>query len=181
MRTVPPIGRGTSSFRLPPPSPPRRWASAYTRGEDRTWCYEHSPDLVPGARDLSRTELLGLPTEGDVRIPTQAIGRDPYLREVLIGRLRVQETRDGAMFGYLVSRELWDHLDGPVGMHAPELQVHAMLSLREVSELTGLTESTLRVYRGRGTMVAPQATIARTPLWSRPVVERWIAGRTVAA
>ncbi|MTV24530.1 hypothetical protein FTX61_03735 [Nitriliruptoraceae bacterium ZYF776] len=167
--------------RLPRPQPPRRWAGAYERRDDGAWHYAGSLDAVPGARDLSRTEQLGLPAGADVLVPTQAVAADRFLCDVIVGVLRLPEQHLRAGSGYLVPAAVWTRLDGPVGMHAPELQVHAMLSLRDVSELTGLTESTLRVYRGRGTMVAPQATIARTPLWSRPVVERWMATRSVAA
>lgn len=64
-----------------------------------------------------------------------------------------------------------------VGLDAPELQVSATLTVADVSELAGVSKATIDSYRYRGTLPEPQIVLARTPLWVRPVIARWLASR----
>lgn len=50
-----------------------------------------------------------------------------------------------------------------------------LLSIGEVAQRAGLAESTVRVYRSRGEMPAPDAMIGRTPGWLESTADAWIA------
>jgi hypothetical protein len=64
-----------------------------------------------------------------------------------------------------------------VGMLAPELHVELMLTVGDIAELAGVSKATVDSYRYRGYLPEPQTTRGRTPLWSRPVISRWLATR----
>ena len=68
-------------------------------------------------------------------------------------------------------------VDHVVGIDAPELRVDVVLTIGDVAELAGVSPATITAYRRRGGFPEPQAVLARTPVWSRPVVEHWLASR----
>ena len=64
-----------------------------------------------------------------------------------------------------------------VGMLAPELDINLMLTVGQVADRAHVSKATIDSYRYRGLLPEPQVTVGRTPLWARPVVERWVARR----
>lgn len=144
----------------------------YERDEFGVWRYRWG-DPVPGARDLTLADLLAIHTS-DIAA-TRELGRAEL--EWLagerddIGEVLVQQHGDRApTTGDLV-----------VGMAAPELHVQLMLTVADVAELAHVSKATIDSYRSRGTLPEPQVQRGRTPLWSRPVIKRWLATRPGAA
>lgn len=94
----------------------------------------------------------------------------PGARDLTVGDLRC-----------LGSRAAEAHPNAPVdhvvGMDAPELQVDVVLTIGDVAALVGVSPATITAYRRRGGFPEPQAVLGRTPVWSRPVVEHWMASR----
>lgn len=70
-----------------------------------------------------------------------------------------------------------DRHDRVIGMSAPELDVRAMLTTADIADLMGVAPDTVAAYRHRGYLPEPQATVGRTPVWSRPVMDHWIKTR----
>lgn len=64
-----------------------------------------------------------------------------------------------------------------VGIHAPELNVHAMMTVADLAREAGVSKATIDSYRSRGYVPHPQAVMGRTPLWARPIIMRWLAMR----
>lgn len=52
-----------------------------------------------------------------------------------------------------------------------------LLTVGEVAEAAGVTESTIRAYKARGQMPAPSVVYGRTPLWRESAVNEWLAER----
>ena len=157
------------------------WANAYHRDTDGIWRYASDGTSVPGAVDLTRSCIYQVQRVGDrVLIPTPTAALDHDVKRWL-AHIGAREEFHGDTRVASVPAAEWDRIDTWVGMSAPELQLWAVLSLQDVSALTGYSPSTMRVYRSRGLLVGPQRTIARTPLWSRPVVERWSATHATTA
>lgn len=50
-----------------------------------------------------------------------------------------------------------------------------LLSVKELAERAGLAESSIRTYRTRGQVPAPDVTIGGTPGWLATTVDPWIA------
>ena len=159
----------------------RVWANAYHRDADGIWRYASDGTPVPDAVDLTRSCVYQVQRVGDqVLIPTRTTVLDHDVKRWL-ARIGAREEPHGHSRVASVPAVEWDRIDTWVGMSAPELQLWAVLCLQDVSALTGYSPSTMRVYRSRGLLVGPQRTIARTPLWSRPVVERWSVAYATAA
>lgn len=144
----------------------------YERDEFGVWRYRWG-DPVPGARDLTLADLLAIHTSdiaatrelGQAELEWLAGERDD------IGEVLVQQHGDRTpTTGDLV-----------VGMAAPELHVQLMLTVADVAELAHVSKATIDSYRSRGTLPEPQVQRGRTPLWSRPVIKRWLATRPGAA
>ena len=55
-----------------------------------------------------------------------------------------------------------------------------LLSYRDISRLMGISEATLRNYRRRGYMPAPDVMLADRPRWSEASIARWRHLRLVA-
>ena len=160
-----------------PAATPSVWANAYIRCPDGTWVYASDQTPVPGATDLTRSALHQVRHFDDqVFVPSQSLELDPTLRLWLESR-GLQDEIVGLGRGVLVPVDEWAAKDTWVGMAAPELHLWAVMTLGEISELAGYSESTLRVQRSRGVLVGPQRTVGRTPLWARPVIERWVRAR----
>ncbi len=145
----------------------------YRRGTDGVWRYPWG-DPVPGATDLTVADLLAIHHGTDVetaRIPLRAVsqaelewltGRNGELDQIFVRRRGPQ----GPDTGDLV-----------VGMWAPELHVLTMLTVNEIADLAEVSKATIDSYRYRGYLPEPQATRGRTPLWARPIVQRWLTTR----
>jgi hypothetical protein len=144
----------------------------YERDEFGVWRYAWG-DPVPGARDLTLADLLAIHTSDSAA--TRELGRAELEwlageRED-VGEVLIQQRGDRSpTTGDLV-----------VGMSAPELHVQLMLTVADVAELAHVSKATIDSYRSRGTLPPPQVQRGRTPLWSRPIVARWLVTRPGAA
>ncbi len=144
----------------------------YERDEFGVWRYRWG-DPVPGARDLTLADLLAIHASdaeatrelGRAELEWLAGERDD-IGEVLVQRHGDRTPTTG---------------DLVVGMAAPELHVQLMLTVADVADLAHVSKATIDSYRSRGTLPAPQVQRGRTPLWSRPVIQRWLATRPGAA
>jgi hypothetical protein len=136
----------------------------YTRDEHGVWRYPWGAP-VPGAEDL-----------------TLGIARRLGLVEVGIGARPAAEAENPSDGRRLAIRPgTVAETDGPpdlvVGMLAPELSAGLMLTVADIAEAANVTKATIDSYRYRGYLPAPQVVLARTPLWSRPIIRHWLAGR----
>ena len=124
----------------------------YRRDHAGTWRYPWG-DPVPGAVDVTLADLIATDAQADVSssIPFQFRG---------LG--------DG-------------HTEGDeavvVGLSAPELQHHLMLSAGEIAVLASEPVATIDRELRLGNLPAPRR-LRGEPLWSRPVVERWLSMRS---
>lgn len=127
---------------------------------------------MPGATDLTLSDLVSTPA------------RAPFAEQVCRFRpLTVDERRWLAGVSpasddvFVRSRQPARH-DGHdlvVGMSAPELDPDTMMTLGDIADAAGASKATIDSRRFRGCLPGPQAPRGRTPLWARPVVDRWIA------
>jgi predicted DNA-binding transcriptional regulator AlpA len=51
------------------------------------------------------------------------------------------------------------------------------LTISEVAKLVGVSNQSIRAYRVRGTIPAPDGYLGRTPWWERSTIETWLAER----
>ena len=125
----------------------------YRRDHAGTWRYPWG-DPVPGAVDVTVADVIAADTQtgSNTSIPFRFAG---------IGDV---------------------HMEGGeavvVGMSAPELQLALMLSVREIallaSEPVAIIDRELRL----GNFPPASRRLRGEPLWSRPVVERWLSMRS---
>lgn len=163
----------------------------YVRGEDALWRYTDGRDLVPGGRDLLLADLFPAAEE---RYDGRKVRRVPrvWLRHrsdhplAWVTASSAATARDGATAPVIVatddavfvSASVWlRHARQVVGMMAPELHPWALVGLADVATMTGIAEPTLRAYLARRQMPEPVTRVGRAPVWSRPIIERWLAGR----
>jgi hypothetical protein len=67
--------------------------------------------------------------------------------------------------------------DVPFGLWAPELTAGRLLAIGDVARLATVTPATITAYLSRGRMPAAVTRLGGTPLWSRPIIRQWLAGR----
>lgn len=56
-----------------------------------------------------------------------------------------------------------------------------LLGYREIAELSGVGEATLRNYRRRGYLPEPDVMLADRPRWRSATVQKWMRLREVGA
>lgn len=145
----------------------------YRRGTDGVWRYPWG-DPVPGATDLTLADLLAIHYGTDLagaRLPLRAVSRSE------LAWLTGQSEDLDQVFVRRRGTNPPDTGDLVVGMWAPELHVLTMLTVNEIAELAGVSKATIDSYRYRGYLPEPQTTRGRTPLWARPIVQRWLTTR----
>jgi hypothetical protein len=145
----------------------------YVRGRDEVWRYPWG-DPVPGASDLTLSELMALdPASSATELMAwyrplneseQAwlAGRPVDVDQLLVRRRGSRPLHAGDLLA---------------GIQAPELSVLAMMTVNDIAEQAGVSKATVDSYRYRGDLPTPQVTCGRTPLWARPIVNRWLASR----
>ncbi len=136
----------------------------YHRGDDGVWRYSWG-DAVPGAEDLTIAGALATRFERDGQ------------RQALTSEELAWAT---SLCGVDAPRMV--NLPGGgrqliVGMTAPELNVVLLLTVADIAELAKVSKATIDSYRYRGYLPEPQVTKGRTPMWTRPVVRRWLGSR----
>jgi hypothetical protein len=140
--------------------------AGYIRDLNGVWRYSWSA-RVPRAVDLTPARLVQARHHDNVvAVPVWAL-RGPLEplsdHAALLGE-----------WGY-IDLALWAACRSrPLGVIAPELAPEMMLDLQSLSALLGYLPGTVRNMHSRGSLPPPQRVLGRTPLWARPVVERWI-------
>lgn len=140
----------------------------YRRDPDGVWRYPWG-DPVPDARDLTLLEVLAL--REPVRFPP-GVPAPPATAEDLAWARSLCEVESPAEVRFPDG-----HRDLVIGLRAPELEVTLMLTVADIAEAAEVSKATVDSYRYRGYLPEPQVTKGRTPLWSRPVVDHWLANR----
>lgn len=145
---------------------------AYVRDHGGVWRYAWGAP-VPGARDLIVAEVISL--WGDPLEVMRELGRTvdddvrSFLEAARAGVLSCDRTlRDDLL------RWLGGYVCGP---QAPELLGHALLDGTQLARRLQVTRATIDSYRTRGRLPPPQVVRGRTPLWSAPIVRRWVIER----
>jgi hypothetical protein len=153
----------------------------YVRDRRGTWRYAATGRAIPGARDLTLRSLYRFPVLRDVvLVPVELVRSEAELgwcmawRHTLTTRLA-----DGHVTTVLrVPVGEWERrADVPVGLWAPELTAGRLLAINDVARLARVTPATITAYLSRRRMPAPITRLGNTPVWSRPVIAQWLAGR----
>lgn len=146
------------------------FAGTYRRDPRGVWRYPWG-DPVPGAHDVRLSEVLAL------HLATSLRRADPEaLRREEVASICA---RYGLTRAQLVRAE-GGSTDAVVGMRAPEVDAASMMTVADVADAACVTKATIDSYRYRGHLPEPQLVVARTPLWARPIVGRWLDERGVA-
>ena len=153
----------------------------YRRDETGTWRYTVGGDVVPGARDLRLGETYrpehDLDGDGRRIVPRHWVGLRPGHPLAWVRGYGELGTREP----YLVPDDEWEaHADDIIGMLAPELHPARLVGVDEVASIAGISEVTVRAYVHRKQMPQPVTRVGGSPVWSRPVIERWLRRRSRA-
>jgi len=152
---------------------------AYLRDEEGIWFDARTGEVIPGASDLRLADLYDPPLDerpdGAVRlVPRAWASRHPdhplawaYAYADLGGREPIA-----------VPVGAWDERAGAVvAMAAPEVHLHHLIGVDDVAARLEVTRATVRSYLARGQMPEPVARIGGSPVWSGPLIDRWVATR----
>lgn len=153
----------------------------YVRDRRGTWRYTATGQAVPGARDLTLRCLYRFPIRREaVHVPVEVARTDP----ALAWTLGWKHTLTTAMHDRRVVSVLriptgeWERrADIPIGLWAPELSATQLVGVGDVARLAGVTPATVTAYLSRRRMPTPVTRIGNSPVWSRPVIQQWLAGR----
>jgi hypothetical protein len=159
----------------------------YRRDASGRWEYTAGGDPVPGGHDLLLADLYPAPAAGTGRRAARLVPRRWLRRRSdhpLAWVVAIDDDRDdgddasGPPDAVVISASVWlRHADDVVGMVAPELHPSALLGVVDVAELIDVTPSTVRAYLHRRQMPAPVTRVGDAPVWTRPIIERWLATR----
>jgi hypothetical protein len=144
----------------------------YTRRDDG-WHYPWG-DLVPGAVDLTLADLMA------INYPCDAADGIDSIRPLTSDERRWLAGEVSDTDQVLLHRRNGGRPNAGdliVGLLAPELHPSTMMTVGDIAEVAGVTKATIDSYRYRGYLPEPQVVRGRTPLWARPIVDRWLATR----
>lgn len=188
-------GGGGVALRRPAPRRVRRrradWEAAadlpapnvpgYVRDRRGTWRYSATGQVVPGGRDLTLRSLYGFPAGGGhVSVPVELVRSEAELQWCLRWKATLTTRLHGrrSVTVLRVPEGEWERrADIPFGLWAPELTAGRLLGIGQVAQLAGVSPATITAYLSRWRMPDPVVRIGHTPLWSRPVIRQWLAGR----
>jgi hypothetical protein len=156
----------------------------FVRGDDAVWRYTASREPVRQASDVRLGDVYPADaTTVDGRayrvVPHRWVRRrgDHPLAWITTEPAVIDRPDDGV---YLVPARLWARQSSTVlGMLAPELHPLALLGLDDVAVAAGVKPATVRAYLHRGQMPDPVSRAGGSPVWTRPTIEAWLAGRRV--
>jgi len=161
---------------LPVPDVP-----GYLRDRRGTWRYAATGRTVPGARDLTLRSLYRFPLQHDrVFVPADLVRSEAELEWCLAWKHTLTTRLAGrrSMTVLRVPVGEWERrADVPFGLWAPELCAGRLLAIGDVARLARVTPATITAYLSRGRMPAPVTRLGGTPLWTRPIIRQWLAGR----
>ena len=153
----------------------------YVRDRRGTWRYRATGGAVPGARDLTLRWLYRFPvSRSSVLVPVDQARKE----EELAWCLSWKQTLTTALLDGRIETVVrvpvgeWERrADIPIGLWAPELTATRLLGIGDVARLAGVSPTTITAYLARGRMPAPVSRIGNSPLWSRPIIQQWLASR----
>jgi predicted DNA-binding transcriptional regulator AlpA len=153
----------------------------YVRDRRGTWRYTATGRAVPGARDLTLRALYRFPVhQAHVLVPVDLVRTEAELGWC-VGWKHTMTTRLSGGRSRTVLRvpvgEWERRADIPLGLWAPELCASRLLGVSDVARLAGVSPATITAYLSRRRMPAPVTRIGNSPLWSRPIIGQWLAGR----
>lgn len=153
----------------------------YVRDRRGTWRYAATGQAVPGARDLTLRSLYRFPVgRGHVHVPVELVRSESELGWCMAWR----QTLSTALHGGRVVTVLripvgeWERrADIPIGLWAPELTASRLLGIAQVAHLAGVSSATITAYLARRRVPVPVTRIGNSPVWSRPIIDEWLATR----
>jgi predicted DNA-binding transcriptional regulator AlpA len=155
--------------------------AGYVRDRRGTWRYAATGRAVPGARDLTLRSLYRFPVRRNaVHVPADLARSEPELVWTLAWKHTLTAVlHEGRLTSILrIPVGEWERrADIPFGVCAPELTATQLLGIGAVAHLAGVTAATITAYLARGRMPAPVTRIGNSPVWSRPVIQQWLASR----
>jgi predicted DNA-binding transcriptional regulator AlpA len=155
--------------------------AGYVRDRRGTWRYAATGRAVPGARDLTLGSLYRFPVRRDaVHVPADLARSEPELVWTLAWKHTLTAVlHEGRLTSILrIPVGEWERrADIPCGLWAPELTATQLLGIGAVARLAGVTAATISAYLARGRMPAPVTRIGNSPVWSRPLIQQWLASR----
>lgn len=152
---------------------------AFWRDAAGVWRYRFDDEVVPGAADLTLGELFDPPwaeRDGEaVRVVPRAwASRHPDHPLAWV----FEHATLGGREPIAVPAAAWAaRADEVVAMAAPDLHLHNLIGIDGVAAVAAVSEGTVRAYVARGQMPPPIARFGGSPVWSRPLVERWLRER----
>lgn len=154
------------------------WHRSNPRYDPVTGQSVHEP--VPSARSITVGELmLSYPGHND---PVDAMTLDAIAAEYRAHGISNKRRPMDQWVRHDLPVWLGTHQDpdsaarAVVTLTAPELDPASMLTTTDVAARAGVNESTVRAYRARRQMPAPQ--IEQPTMWSVPVIDRWVTRRS---
>ena len=189
-------GGGEVALRRPAPArPPRRRTAhpdavadlpavdvpGYERDRRGTWRYSATGRAVPGARDLTLRSLHRFPARlGHILVPVEQVRSEAELAWCM----NWQYTLTTALSCGRVVTVLripvgeWERrADIPIGLWAPELISSRLLGVNDVARIAAVTPATITAYLARKRMPPPVTRIGNSPVWTRAIVQQWLASR----
>jgi hypothetical protein len=141
----------------------------YERDRNGTWRYAWRA-RVPRAMDLTPARLVQ-PRRHDDVVAIPAWSTKTALEPL------VEESVSEGLWTF-VDAELWTTVaNRSIGIWACELQTQYMLDLDAIAARLHCRPATARSMHARKQLPPAQHRAGRTPLWSEPVVEHWMANR----
>jgi predicted DNA-binding transcriptional regulator AlpA len=160
---------------------PAAAVAGYARDRRGTWRYEATGESVPGARDLTLRSLYRFPVRRRrLLVPVERVRAEAELAWCMAWKKTLTTVvRAGRLVTVLpVPVEEWERrADVPFGMWAPELSPARLLAVADVARLAGVTPATITAYLSRRRMPPPVHRFGNSPVWSRPVIDHWLATR----
>jgi predicted DNA-binding transcriptional regulator AlpA len=147
---------------------------------------------VAAAIVAATADITALPDDRDLTDPQHPATYERMPDDATTVRIRTYRpdrvSADSSYVGTYASRDAWAvagrlavELGGEItrtALHAIEVahgQRGVLLSMRQIAERANLAESTVRTYRSRGDLPAPDVTIGTTPGWLPSTIDPWIA------
>lgn len=151
-----------------------------------TWRYAATGEPVPGASDLTlAARYAASPRVNWLGREHVLLDRDwldgPHARRELAWceAIAVEVTGTPPFTRAVPAAELDARGDVVVSLSAPELHPADLLTASAIARLVGVTRTTVNAYHSRGQMPPPVTMLnQRLPLWTRPIIDHWIAGQT---
>jgi hypothetical protein len=153
----------------------------YVRDRRGTWRYSATGRTVPGARDLTLRSLYRFPvSRPSVLVPVDLIRTETELAWCMAWKQTLTTALSGGRVQTMLRIPVgeWERrADIPIGLWAPELAASRLLGIGDVARVARVTAATITAYLSGGGMPPPVSRIGHSPVWSRPVIEAWLAGR----